>query len=122
MNQTVLLRGVNDTVETLETLFRGLARSRVKPYYLLQMDPVSGTGHLRTPLRRGIELMAALQGRLSGIALPKLIVDTPGGLGKVPIGPNYLVSENPGVTVLRTFRGDLVEYIDPPEEKACNEL
>ena len=115
MNQTVLLRGVNDSAETLETLFRGLVRSRVRPYYLLQMDPVGGTGHLRTPLRRGIELMAALQGRLSGIALPKLIVDTPGGLGKVPIGPSYLVREDDGVTVLETFRGDLVEYYDPPE-------
>jgi len=115
MNQTVLLRGVNDDAETLETLFRGLARSRVRPYYLLQMDPVAGTGHLRTPLRRGIELMAALQGRLSGIALPKLIVDTPGGLGKVPVGPSYLVSEDEGVTLLQTFRGDLVEYYDPPE-------
>ena len=115
MNQSVLLRGVNDEAETLETLFRGLVRSRVRPYYLLQMDPVGGTGHLRTPLRRGIELMAALQGRLSGIALPKLIVDTPGGLGKVPIGPSYLLSEDEGVTVLKTFRGDLVEYYDPPE-------
>lgn len=114
MNQSVLLRGVNDDADTLEALFRGLVRSRVRPYYLLQMDPVRGTGHLRTPLRRGVELMAALQGRVSGIALPKLIVDTPGGLGKVPIGPNYLVSEEDGVTVLETFRGDLVEYYDPP--------
>jgi len=115
MNQTVLLRGVNDDSNTLKALFRGLVRSRVRPYYLLQMDPVRGTGHLRTPLRRGVELMAALQGRLSGIALPKLIVDTPGGLGKVPIGPNYLVSEEGGVTVLETFRGDFVEYYDPPD-------
>jgi lysine 2,3-aminomutase len=115
MNQTVLLRGVNDDPNTLETLFRGLVGSRVRPYYLLQMDPVGGTGHLRTPLRRGIELMATLQGRVSGIALPKLIVDTPGGLGKVPIGPNYLVSEGGGVTVLETFRGDFVEYYDPPD-------
>ena len=114
MNQTVLLRGVNDAPATLEALFRGLVQSRVRPYYLLQMDPVGGTGHLRTPLRRGVELMAALQGRVSGIALPKLIVDTPGGLGKVPIGPNYLVIEDRGVTVLETFRGDLVEYYDPP--------
>jgi lysine 2,3-aminomutase len=115
MNQTVLLRGVNDDENTLEELFRGLVRSRVRPYYLLQMDPVGGTGHLRTSLRRGVELMAALQGRVSGIALPKLIVDTPGGLGKVPIGPNYLLSEQDGVTVLKTFRGDLVEYYDPPK-------
>ncbi len=115
MNQTVLLRGVNDETNTLEALFRGLVRSRVRPYYLLQMDPVAGTGHLRTPLRCGLELMAALQGRVSGIALPKLIVDTPGGLGKVPIGPNYIMSSNDGVTVLETFRGELVEYYDPTE-------
>ena len=115
MNQTVLLRGVNDETDTLEALFRGLVRSRVRPYYLLQMDPVGGTGHLRTPLHRGVELMAALQGRLSGIALPKLIVDTPGGLGKVPIGPNYIVSAKDGVTVLKTFRGEFVEYYDPTE-------
>ncbi|MDH3652690.1 MAG: KamA family radical SAM protein [Myxococcales bacterium] len=115
MNQTVLLRGVNDETHTLEALFRGLVRSRVRPYYLLQMDPVGGTGHLRTPLQRGVELMAALQGRVSGIALPKFIVDTPGGLGKVPIGPNYIVSANDGVTVLETFRGEFVEYYDPTE-------
>lgn len=114
MNQTVLLRGINDDADTLGRLFRGLVRSRVRPYYLLQMDPVRGTGHLRTPLRRGVELMRALQGRVSGIALPKLIVDTPGGLGKVPLGPNYLVSQEDGVTVLETFRGDLVECHDPP--------
>jgi len=115
MNQTVLLRGVNDETDTLDALFRGLVRSRVRPYYLLQMDPVGGTGHLRTRLSRGVELMAALQGRLSGIALPKLIVDAPGGLGKVPIGPNYVVSAKDGVTVLETFRGDFVEYYDAIE-------
>ncbi len=115
MNQTVLLRGVNDETDTLEALFRGLVRSRVRPYYLMQMDPVGGTGHLRTRLGRGVELMAALQGRLSGIALPKFIVDAPGGLGKVPIGPNYVVSAKDGVTVLETFRGDFVEYYDPIE-------
>ena len=122
MNQTVLLRGVNDDADTLEWLFRGLVRARVRPYYLLQMDPVRGTGHLRTPLQRGVELMRALQGRVSGIALPKLIVDTPGGLGKVPVGPNYVVSQDNGVTVLETFRGDLVKYHDPPEENSCNQL
>jgi lysine 2,3-aminomutase len=116
MNQTVLLRGVNDDAETLATLFRQLVRTRVRPYYLLQADPVRGTSHLRTPLARGIELMDQLQGRVSGIALPKLIVDTPGGRGKVPVGSSVIVAEREGATTLRTFRGELVDYIDPPSE------
>ena len=115
MNQTVLLRGINDHAETLEALFRGLIRVRVRPYYLLQMDPVKGSSHLRTPLSRGIALMEQLQGRLTGIALPKFICDTPGGLGKVPLLPNYIVSEKPGETRLRTFRNEEVSYFDPPD-------
>jgi len=115
MNQSVLLRGVNDDARTLEALFRGLVRARVRPYYLLQADPVIGTSHLRTPLATGIALMAALQGRVSGIALPKLIVDTPHGKGKVPVGPDYIVHRAPGATTLRTFRGELVDYIDPDD-------
>jgi len=114
MNQTVLMRGINDDSATLEQLFRGLLRARVRPYYLMQMDPVAGSAHLRTPLQAGIDLVARLQGRLSGIALPKLIVDTPGGLGKVPIGPDYIVARAPGVTTLRTHRGVQVDYLDPP--------
>jgi lysine 2,3-aminomutase len=108
--------GINDDADTLERLFRGLVRQRVRPYYLLQADPVRGTGHLRTPLDRGVQLMKALQGRLTGIALPRLICDTPGGRGKVPVGPDYVVErrEGEGVTVLRTFRGEEVEYVDPP--------
>ncbi|HEY6878028.1 MAG TPA: radical SAM protein, partial [Polyangiales bacterium] len=114
MNHTVLLAGVNDDAQVLEALFRGLVRTRVRPYYLLQADPVRGTGHLRTPLEVGLSIMAALQGRLSGIALPKFIVDTPNGRGKVPVGPNYVIKREHGVTTLRTFRGELVDYIDPP--------
>lgn len=114
MNQTVLLRGINDDAATLEALFRGLVRARVRPYYLLQADPVRGTGHLRTPIATGEAMMERLQGRLSGIALPKLIVDTPGGRGKVPHGPSYVVGRRPGVTTFRTFRGERVDYVDPP--------
>jgi lysine 2,3-aminomutase len=115
MNQTVLLAGINDDPIVLERLFRGLVRARVRPYYLLQADPVRGTGHLRTPLRRGVELMSALQGKMSGIALPKFICDTPGGRGKVPLVADNVVASWPGRTVLRTFRGEHVEYVDPPE-------
>ena len=115
MNQTVLLRGVNDQADTLTALFRSLVKNRVRPYYLLQMDPVSGTGHLRTSVQAGVDLMEQLQGRLSGIALPKLIMDTPGGFGKVPMGPNYVLSKGNGVTRVRTPRGVEVEYFDPEE-------
>jgi lysine 2,3-aminomutase len=116
MNQTVLLAGVNDDASVLEALFRGLVRARVRPYYLLQADPVRGSAHLRTPLARGMALMAALQGRVSGIALPKLVCDTPGGRGKVPLGPEIdaIVSREGKTTVLRTFRGEHVAYVDPP--------
>ncbi|MGD0677995.1 MAG: KamA family radical SAM protein [Polyangiaceae bacterium] len=114
MNQTVLLAGINDDDRVLEPLFRDLVRTRVRPYYLLQADPVRGTGHLRTPLARGIDIMERLQGRLSGIALPKFICDTPGGRGKVPLGPDYVIARLPGKTRLRTFRGEAVDYVDPP--------
>jgi lysine 2,3-aminomutase len=118
MNHTVLLRSVNDDAETLTALFRGLVRERARPYYLLQMDPVRGSSHLRTPLDTGIRLLEALQGRLSGIAIPKLIVDTPGGFGKVPVSPDYVVSREPGVTRFRTPRGVEVDYLDPPRSSA----
>lgn len=113
MNQTVLLRGVNDDADVLEALFRGLVRRRVRPYYLLQADPVRGTGHLRTPLETGLRIVARLQGRVSGIAVPRFVVDTPGGLGKVPLSPSNVVEAQGGRTTLRTFRGDLVDYLDP---------
>jgi lysine 2,3-aminomutase len=113
-NQTVLLRGVNDRAEVLAQLFRTLVKWRVRPYYLLHADVVRGTSHLRTPLAAGISIMEQLQGRLSGIALPKLIVDTPGGMGKVPIGPSYIVEQRAGRTLLRTHRGVTVEVLDPP--------
>jgi lysine 2,3-aminomutase len=113
-NQTVLLRGINDDARVLAELFRSLVRERVRPYYLLQADPVRGTAHLRTPLERGLAIMEALQGRLSGIALPKFIVDTPGGFGKVPLVPDYVVVRKASVTRLRTPRGVEVDYIDPP--------
>jgi lysine 2,3-aminomutase len=112
MNHSVLLRGVNDDAATLTTLFRGLVRERARPYYLLQADPVRGSGHLRTPLDTGIRLIGELQGRLSGIALPKFIVDTPGGFGKVPVTPNYIVVRDGKMTRFRSPRGVEVEYWD----------
>ncbi len=90
LGQSVLLAGVNDTAEALEALFRALAASRVKPYYLHHPDLAPGTAHFRLPIARGQALMRALRGRLSGLALPTYVLDIPGGHGKVPVGPGYL--------------------------------
>ena len=90
VGQSVLLAGVNDEAETLAALFRALVECRVKPYYLHHPDLAPGTAHFRLPIRRGQELMAALRGRVSGLALPTYVLDIPGGHGKVPIGPSYL--------------------------------
>ncbi len=118
LNQTVLLRGVNDDADVLRRLFRALVAERVHPYYLHQTDLAVGTGHLRTPIATGLRIMAELQGRLSGIALPKLIVDTPGGHGKVPIQPDYICRRDGGVTWLKTPWGAEVAYEDPPSSEA----
>lgn len=119
-NQTVLLRGINDDPATMETLCRSLVRMRVRPYYIFQCDLVRGVEHFRTPLSRGIEIMEYLRGRLSGLAIPTFVVDAPGGGGKIPILPNYIVSLSPTHTVLRNFRGTMVSYPEPAgNESAC---
>lgn len=89
-SQTVLLKGVNDSVGTMRRLMRGMLRARIKPYYLLQCDPISGSGHLRTPLRTGIEMIRGLRGHISGYGVPHYIVDLPGGGGKIALTPEHL--------------------------------
>ncbi|MGQ9663331.1 MAG: KamA family radical SAM protein [Kiritimatiellia bacterium] len=116
-NQTVLLRGVNDNPQVMAELFRRLVRVRVRPYYLFQCDLVRGVEHFRTPLAKGIEIMEYLRGRLSGLAIPTFVVDTPGGKGKVPLLPNYVVSTSPTHTVLRNYAGELVSYPEPYDGK-----
>jgi len=103
MGQTVLLAGVNDDVATLEQLMRALVSARVKPYYLHHPDLVRGTGHFRVAIARGQALMAALRGRLSGLAQPTYVLDVPGGHGKVPIGPAYLGDDPDALTVRDAF-------------------
>ena len=112
-NQSVLLRGINDNPQTMERLCRGLLRMRVRPYYLFQCDLVCGVEHFRTPLSAGIQIMEYLRGRVSGIGIPTFVVDAPGGRGKIPVLPNYVVSSSPTHTVLRNFRGELVSYAEP---------
>ncbi|MBI3096779.1 MAG: KamA family radical SAM protein [Planctomycetes bacterium] len=113
MNQTVLLRGVNDEVETLRRLFQGLLRMRIKPYYLYQADLTKGTEYFRTTTRRGIELMQGLRGHISGLAVPYYVIDAPGGGGKIPILPEYVESMNEKEIVLRNYRGIRYVYPEP---------
>ena len=98
VSQSVLLRGVNDSVTALEELMRAFVECRIKPYYLHHGDLAPGTAHLRTTLVHGQALMAALRGRISGLCQPQYVLDIPGGAGKAPVGPNYLRSENSSVT------------------------
>ncbi len=119
-NQTVLLRGVNSSARLLQDLFERLLTFRVRPYYLHQGDLAEGTAHLRTPLEAGVAILDALRGRTSGLAIPHLAVDLPGGGGKVTLGPTYLVGREAGAHVLRNPRGALYRYPDPPEQDlAC---
>jgi lysine 2,3-aminomutase len=120
-NQTVLLRGINDSPEIIEQLCRQLIRFRVRPYYMYQCDPVRGVEHFRTPLAKGIEIMEYLRGRLSGIAIPTFVVDMPSGGGKVPLSPNYIVSVSPTHTVLRNYEGLFVSYPEPGIDTHCDE-
>jgi len=111
LGQTVLLKGVNDTVETLEGLLRALVECRVKPYYLHHADLAPGTAHLRTDIETGQALMRALRGRVSGLCQPEYVLDIPGGHGKAPVGPSYVAAANGGVTVT-DFSGE--EHAYPP--------
>lgn len=111
-NQTVLLRGVNDSPATIEALCRALLRHRVRPYYLFQCDLVRGVEHFRTPLDTGLEIMRHLRGRLSGLGIPHFVVDTPSG-GKVELLPEVIVARRRGYTVLRNPAGAEVRYPEP---------
>ncbi|MBN2140645.1 MAG: KamA family radical SAM protein [Desulfovibrionaceae bacterium] len=111
-SQTVLLAGVNDDAATLGALFQGLLRLRVRPYYLYQCDPILGSAHFRTPVDRGVELMRALRGRISGYAMPTFVIDAPGGGGKIPVSPEYRLGKDGDDLVLANYAGDRYRYPD----------
>ena len=119
-NQTVLLKGINDSPLIIEQLCRGLVRMRVRPYYLYQCDLVRGVEHFRTPLSRGIEIMEYMRGRVSGMAIPTFVVDAAHGGGKIPVMPNYVVSTSPTHTVLRNYEGLMVNYPEPGIDNTQN--
>ena len=114
-NQTVLLRGVNDCVHVMKKLMHELVRNRVRPYYIYQCDLSMGLEHFRTPVSKGIEIIENLRGHTSGYAVPTFVVDAPGGGGKTPVMPTYIISQSPNKIVLRNFEGVITTYTEPRE-------
>jgi lysine 2,3-aminomutase len=112
-NQSVLLAGVNDDPHIQRKLVHDLVRIRVRPYYLYQCDLVQGAGHFRTPIGKGIEIIEALRGHTSGFAVPTYVVDAPGGGGKIPLNPNYILSYSDHKVVLRNYEGFITTYEEP---------
>ena len=112
-NQTVLLRGVNDCVHVMKKLMHELVRNRVRPYYIYQCDLSMGLEHFRTPVSKGIEIIENLRGHTSGYAVPTFVVDAPGGGGKTPVMPTYVISQSPQKVILRNFEGVITTYTEP---------
>ncbi|MBR1644152.1 MAG: lysine 2,3-aminomutase [Bacteroidales bacterium] len=112
-NQTVLLHGVNDCVHVMKRLMHVLVKNRVRPYYIYQCDLSMGLEHFRTPVSKGIEIIEALRGHTSGYAVPTFVVDAPGGGGKTPVMPNYVISQSPDKVILRNFEGVITTYTEP---------
>jgi len=112
-SQTVLLKGVNDDLQTMKALMHGLLRIRVRPYYLYQCDPVSGSGHFRTQVAKGLEIIAGLRGHTSGYAVPHFVIDAPGGGGKIPLLPQYSFGQQGHDLLLQNYQGKLFRYPEP---------
>jgi len=111
-SQTVLLKGINDRPYVMRKLVHELLQIRVRPYYIYQCDPVRGTQHFRTPVAAGINIMEKLRGHTSGYAVPTYVIDGPGGGGKIPVGPNYILSQAKGKYVLRNYKGKIYTYLE----------
>ena len=114
-SQTVLLKGINDDVMTMKSLMHHLMKMRVKPYYLYQCDPVIGSGHFRTSVAKGLEIIRGLRGHTSGYAVPTYVVDAPGGGGKIPLLPNYVISHNETELLLQNYENRLFSYPETAE-------
>ena len=112
-NQSVLLRGVNDSVEIQKELVHKLLMCRVRPYYLYQCDLINGSAHLRTPVADGIAIIEGLRGHTTGYAIPQFVIDGPGGGGKIPLNPQYIIDSVPGKLTLRNYDGAVFDYLDP---------
>ncbi|MBN1338103.1 MAG: KamA family radical SAM protein [Bacteroidales bacterium] len=111
-SQTVLLKGINDDVETMKTLMHELLKARVRPYYIYQCDPIPGSSHFRTPVEKGLEIIQGLRGHTSGLAVPHYVIDSPGGGGKIPLLPEYYQGKKNGNVILKNFEGKIYTYPD----------
>lgn len=120
-SQTVLLAGVNDSLETMKQLMHGLLRMRVKPYYLYQCDPIVGSAHFRTPVEKGIEIIQGLRGHTTGYAVPTYVIDAPGGGGKIPLFPECIVGCDGDDLLLKNYQGHIYRYPDPGSELGSKE-
>jgi lysine 2,3-aminomutase len=116
-NQSVLLRGVNDDADVMKTLVQALLAIRVRPYYIYQMDLIKGGSHFQTAVAEGLEIIAALRGHTSGLAVPTLVIDAPGGGGKIPIAPETVMSYDDHEIVLRNYKGDIYRYPSHPPDR-----
>jgi len=121
-NQSVLLRGVNDSLEVMRTLVHKLLRCRVRPYYLYQMDLILGSSHLKVPVSRGLEIIQGLRGHTTGYAVPTYVIDAPGGGGKVPIHPETVLQRNDARVIVRNYEGKVFEYPEPASEFATQTI
>jgi lysine 2,3-aminomutase len=120
-NQTVLLKGINDCIHVMKKLMHELVKIRVRPYYIYQCDLSMGIEHFRTSVSKGIEIIEALRGHTSGFAVPTFVVDAPGGGGKIPVMPNYMVSRAENKVILRNFEGVITTYSEPENYSSdCN--
>ena len=113
-NQSVLCRGINDDVHVMRNLMHVLVKNRVRPYYIYQCDLSLGIEHFRTPVSKGIEIIEGLRGHTSGYAVPTFVVDAPGGGGKTPVMPQYVISQTPDKVILRNYEGVITTYTEPP--------
>ncbi len=112
-SQTVLLKGVNDDVETMKSLIHKLLKIRIRPYYLYQCDPIPGSSHFRTPVSKGLEIIQGLRGHTSGYAIPHYVIDAPGGGGKIPLVPEYYQGRDGDYVLIKNFEGKIYKYFDP---------
>jgi lysine 2,3-aminomutase len=120
-NQTVLLRQVNDDADVMKAQMQKLLMCRVRPYYIYQCDLIAGSAHLRASVAKGLDIMEKLRGHTTGYAVPTYVIDAPGGGGKVPVNPEYILCRNAGRVLIRNYEGKIFEYPESADGQPCGQ-